>query len=166
MEEQSRNFDIFGLSSNFLVASMQKRCGIPNRLGQCYVELWLMSRVQRINLELRFLGFPVSFSAHSEFSTVLSLLGRPVGSSSLMVRSTVFELSAQFSDMLHTRYSTTLRCYQLVVNFDGKTFLGRKSRITIRTSSWDQVSRVVIAHQLIPLRSIWLGLAPSVVCCF
>jgi len=95
----------------------------------------------------------MSFSARSEFTTVLSLLGRPVGSLSLMVRSTVFELSAQFSDMLHAHYSITLRCYQLMVNFDGRTFLGRKSRITLRTSSWDQVSRVVIAHQLIPLEA-------------
>ena len=93
------------------------------------------------------------FSARSEFTTVLSLLGRPVGSSSLMVRSAVFELSAHFSDALHTRYSTTLRCCQLAVKFNGKTFLGRKSRITLRTSSWDQVSRVVIAHQIIPLEA-------------
>ena len=95
----------------------------------------------------------MSFSASSEFTTVLSLLGRPVGSSSLMVRSTVFEVFAQFSDMLHSHYSVTLRRYQLVVNFDGKTFLGLKSRITLRTSSWDQVSRVVIAHQLILLEA-------------
>jgi hypothetical protein len=80
------------------------------------------------------------------------LLGRPVGPSSLMVRSTVFELSAPFSDILHSHYSIALRRYQLV-NFDGKTFLGCKSRITLRTSSWDQVSRFVIGHQLILLEA-------------
>jgi hypothetical protein len=95
----------------------------------------------------------MSFSGRSEFTTVLYLLGRPVGPSSLRVRSTVFELSAPFSDMLHYHYSITLRRYQLVVNFDGKTFLGRKSRITLRTSSWDQVSPVIIAHQLILLEA-------------
>jgi hypothetical protein len=109
--------------------------------------------VQRINLELRFFGVPVSFSVRSEFTTVLSLLGRLVGSSSLMVRSTVFELSAQFSDMLHSHYSITLRRYKLVVNFDGKTFLGRKSRTTLRFFSWDQVSRVIIAHHLVLLEA-------------
>jgi len=96
----------------------------------------------------------MSFSARSEFTTALSLLGLPVGPSSLTVRSTVSELSAQFSDMLHAHYSITLRHYQLVANFDGKTFLGRKSQITLRTSSWDQVSRVVIAHQLTLLEAV------------
>ena len=146
MEGQSRKFDIFVLPSNFLVPSMQKLCGIPIRLGRCYVELWWTSRVQRINLELCFLGFPMSFSARSEFTTALYLLGRPVGPSSLMVRPTVLELSAPFSEMLHYHYSITIRRYQLVVNFDTITFLGRKSRITLLISSWYQVSHVVIAH--------------------
>lgn len=81
----------------------------------------------------------------------------------LDVRSTVFKFPAPFSDKLHSRYVIVLPLYQITLNFDGGNLFRPQNRITLRTSSRDQVSSVALAHQLVSwIACDWLTLAQSV----
>jgi hypothetical protein len=57
----------------------------------------------------------ISFSTRAALTNILDVTGHPV-------RSTIFDLPATFSDILHSRYAVLLRRDRLTVNFDGETF--------------------------------------------
>jgi len=68
--------------------------------------------MQRMNLELRLVGFTYLVRPRSAWPADAIV--------NMNVRSTVFELSASFSDMLHCHYTTTIHFDQMTVNFDGR----------------------------------------------
>ena len=68
--------------------------------------------MQRMNLELRLVGFPYLVRPRCAW---------PAGAIvNMKVQSTVFELSASFSDRLHCHYTTAIHFDQMAVNLDGR----------------------------------------------
>jgi len=87
--------------------------------------------------------YKISFSTRAALTVILDVPGHAVCS-------TISDLPATFSDILPSRYAVFLRRDRLTVNFvGGKPFFHWK-RMTLRTSSWDQVfSPVAITNRLI-----------------
>jgi len=56
--------------------------------------------------------YKIGFSTRAALTIILDVPGHPV-------RSTIFDLSATFSDILQSRYAVVLRHDRLTVNFDG-----------------------------------------------
>jgi hypothetical protein len=65
------------------------------------------------------------------------------------ILSTVFKFPASFSDMLHSRYIIALHLYQVTLNFEGETCFAHKTESRYELLSWDQVSSVALAHQIV-----------------
>jgi hypothetical protein len=62
-----------------------------------------------------------------------------------------FEISAQFSDTLHSHYAINVYLYETAVTSMVEVCFAHKNRITPRTSLRDQFSHVLAtAHQLVP----------------
>jgi hypothetical protein len=54
--------------------------------------------------------------------------------------SKILEIHTQFADILQSQYVTTIPLCEMAVNFNGETHFACKNRITVRTSSRDQVA--------------------------
>jgi hypothetical protein len=101
------------------------------------------------------------------FTSILDVLGCLVQLPCMFFFSTIFELSAPFSEMLHTHYTTVVHLYQFLVNFNGRNMLPIKTG-----SQYEHLRRTMFSVSLplhinlkcIPLAFDWLTLAPFVAC--